>query len=118
MVRGLVVLAAWCGLSCNVEVGIDRTTWACVRDVDCGTSARCVAGACVPEPTATVCQTRTGSGVAIRFEAGGDGNGRRLDVTANGRTKTFALPARVVGVEAGDGPVVGCCENDCCAVSR
>jgi hypothetical protein len=113
MVRAILVVAAFVCAACNVEVGIDRATWACVRDSDCGSAARCVAGACVPEPTGRVCTTRTRAGVSMRFEVTAD---RELAVTVGGRTKPFRLPPNVVGIEDGAAdPVAGCCENACCA---
>lgn len=125
--RALVLIAAVLVVSgpftmgCNVEVGIDRTTWACVEDPDCGRGARCIHGVCVPEPTGRVCTARTRSGVSARFEV----DGRKLVLTVGGQSTPFDLPSRVVGVSglAGvsevDGatrdPVAGCCENNCCA---
>ena len=116
MVRALLLVAALFCAGCNVEVGIDRATWVCVRDSDCGSAARCVAGACVPEPTGRVCTTRTHAGVSMRFEVTAD---RELSVTVGGRTKPFKLPSRVVGIDGDPAAppirVVGCCENACCA---
>lgn len=106
----LAALAAVAGVACNVEVGIDRATWACVTNADCGQGARCVFGACVPEPIASRCFTRTRSGVSARFEVDAE---RMLIVDVGGREVRYALPARVVRVE--DGPIAGCCENTCCS---
>lgn len=110
MVRHLLVVAALVWASCNVEVGIDRAIWACVHDADCGSAARCVAGACVTNPTGRVCTTRTDAAVSMRFEVKAE---RELSVTVGGRQASFKLPPNVVAVEAD--PVEACCENRCCA---
>lgn len=120
--RALVLIAAALAIGgpltmgCNVEVGIDRTTWACVEDRDCGRGARCIHGVCVPEPSATVCETRTRAGVAARFAVTPD---RRLVLEVGGREVSYPLPSRVAAIDPDTNndarPIAGCCENACCA---
>lgn len=115
-VAALVALAAVSG-ACSED--LDRVAWACSKDADCGSGARCERGLCVlggpsSRSGGLSCETPPGAAAlpgSFRLEADGAG-ARALVFSAGARALRVPLPPDVLGLDGG--PLEGCCEAPCC----
>jgi len=109
------------GFGCG-DAALDEVRWSCAHDRECGSGQRCELGLCVPVDAQGVvrgllCELPASEARAVgaRFSIEGAGVQRDLVFSTGGREVRLALPAEVVSLDTG--PLEGCCENPCCALS-